>query len=181
MPKLKTLLFLGAAGGVVAAVRKRANSDQIQQAASQAAGKASDLADRAREAAPAPVQQAVDSAVEKVTEAASSVTGGGDGPSGDTDGDRDATRRYAAPAEAGSQPPTESGGTPDDDPQPTQAHSVAADNPEDPSLDATRAHDLPKDVVMPDVSDDDPSVQEAEAAAAADARNIGQNVDENQP
>jgi hypothetical protein len=176
MPKLKTLLFLGAAGGVVAAVRKRASGEQVQQAAS----KASDLADRAKQAAPAPVQQAVDTAVEKVTEAASSATGG-DGSSESGDGDRDATRRYAAPAEAGAQPPVESGGAPSDVPQPTQAHSVAPAIDEDPSLDATRAHDLPKDVVMPDVSDDDPSVQEAEAAAAADARTIGQNADENQP
>jgi hypothetical protein len=165
MPKLKTFLFLGAAGGVIAAVRKRASSEQVQQ-----------VVDKAKEAAPEPVKQAVDTAVEKVTDAASSVTGGDDG-----DGDRDATRRYAAPAEAGAQPPAESGGAPSDEPQPTQAHSVAGDNPEDPSLDATRAHDLPKDVVMPDVSDDDPSVQEAEAAAAADARTIGQNADENQP
>jgi hypothetical protein len=169
MPKFKTLLFVGAAAGVVAAVRKRASSEQVQQ-----------VVDKAKQAAPAPVQQAVDTAVEKVTEAASSVTGGG-GQGGDTEGDRDATRRYAAPAEAGAQPPAESGGAPSDSAQPTQAHSVAGDNPEDPSLDATRAHDLPKDVVMPDVSDDDPSVQEAEAAAAADAGTIGRNADENQP
>jgi hypothetical protein len=174
MPKLKTLLFLGAAAGAVAVVRKRASSEQVKQAA----GKASDLADRAKQAAPAPVQQAVDSAVEKVTEAASSVAGGGS--DGGESGDRDATRRYAAPAEAGSQPPAESGGAPSSEPQPTQAHSVT-EAPEDPSLDATRAHDLPGDVKMPDVSDDDPSVQEAEAAAAADARRIGTNQDENQP
>jgi hypothetical protein len=169
MPKLKTLLLLGAAGGVVAAVRKRASSEQVQQ-----------VGDKAKQAAPAPVQQAVDTAVGKVTEAASSVTGGGESADGG-DGERDATRRYAAPAEAGAQPPAESGGTPSDEAQPTQAHSVAPALDEDPSLDATRAHDLPADVVMPDVSDDDPSVQEAEAAAAADARTIGQNADENQP
>jgi hypothetical protein len=166
MPKLKTFLFLGVAGGVVAAVRKRASGEQVQQ-----------VVDKAKQAAPAPVQHAVDSAVEKVTEAASSVTGGDDG--GES-GDRDATRRYAAPAEAGAQPPAEGGGAPSDEPQPTQAHSVT-EAPEDPSLDATRAHDLPADVKMPDVSDDDPSVQEAEAAAAADARRIGTNQDENQP
>jgi hypothetical protein len=175
MPKLKTLLFLGAAAGAVAVVRKRASSEQVQQAAS----KASDLADRAKQAAPAPVQQAVDTAVEKVTEAASSVTGGGESDGGES-GDRDATRRYAAPAEAGAQPPAEPGGAPSSEPQPTQAHSVT-EAPEDPSLDATRAHDLPGDVKMPDVSDDDPSVREAEDAAAADARTIGQNADENQP
>jgi hypothetical protein len=171
MSKLKPILFLGIAGGVVAAVRKRASSEQVQQ-----------VVDKAKQAAPAPVQQAVDTAVEKVTEAAGSVTGsGGDAGGGESEGDRDATRRYAAPAEAGAQPPAESGGAPSDEPQPTQAHSVAPAIDEDPSLDATRAHDLPKDVVMPDVSDDDPSVQEAEAAAAADARTIGQNADENQP
>ena len=175
MSKLKPILFLGIAGGVVAAVRKRASKEQLEQVAD----KASDLADRAKQAAPAPVKEAVDSAVEKVTEAASSATGGSD--DGGSEGDRDATRRYAAPAEAGAQPPAESGGAPSDEPQPTQEHSVAAAIDEDPSLDATRAHDLPKDVVMPDVSDDDPSVREAEAAAAADARTIGQNADENQP
>jgi hypothetical protein len=169
MPKLKTFLFLGVAGGVVAAVRKRASSEQVQQ-----------VVDKAKQAAPAPVQQAVDTAVEKVTEAASSVTGG-DGSGDAGDGDRDATRRYAAPAEAGAQPPAEPGGAPSDEPQPTQAHSVAPAIDEDPSLDATRAHDLPADVKMPDVSDDDPSVQEAEAAAAADARRIGTNQDENLP
>jgi hypothetical protein len=47
----------------------------------------------------------------------------------------------------------------------------------DPSLDATRAHALPADAVMPDVSDDDPSVREAEAAAAADAGSIGDTGD----
>jgi hypothetical protein len=119
MPKLKPILFLGIAGGVVAAIRKRASKEQSQEPT----------------------------------------------------GDRDATPRYAAPAEAGAQPPAESGGAPSDEPQTTRAHSVAID--EDPSLDATRAHDLPKDVAMPDVS--------AEAAAAADARAIGRNADENQP
>jgi hypothetical protein len=171
MPKIKTLIFLGVAGGVVAAVRKRASDEQLQQAAS----KASDLADRAKQAAPEPIQQAVDKAVETVTDAVSSATESGEG-------DRDATRRYAAPAEAGSQPPETAGGAPSDEPQPTQAHSVAAETAaEDPSLDATRAHDLPKDVKMPDVSDDDPAVQEAEAAAAADAAAIGESPDESKP
>jgi type II secretory pathway pseudopilin PulG len=172
MSKLKPVLFLGIAGGVVAAVRKRASKEQLEQAA----GKVSNLADQARQAAPAPVQQAVDTAVEKVTEAASNVTGG----EGDDSGERDSTRRFSAPAEAGAQPPAESGGAPSDEAQPTQAHSIATEEA-DPSLDETRAHKLPEDVVMPDVSDDDPSVQEAEAAAAADARSIGRNADENQP
>jgi hypothetical protein len=34
---------------------------------------------------------------------------------------------------------------------------------------------------MPDVSDDDPSVREAEDAAAADAARIGEKVDETRP
>jgi hypothetical protein len=166
MPKLKPILFLGIAGGVVAAVRKRASKEQLQQAA----GKASDLADRAKQAAPEPVKQAVDTAVQAVSDTVSKVQGedgGGETP------------RYAAPAEAGAQPPTEAGGAPSDEPQTTRVHSVATD--EDPSLDATRAHDLPEDVKMPDVSDDDPAVQEAEAAAAADAGSIGGNAGENQP
>src|SRR4051794_21371691 len=86
MPKLKTLLFLGAAGGVVVAVRKRASSEQVQQ-----------VVDKAKEAAPAPVKQAVDAAVQTVTDTVSKVQGD------EGDGDRDATRRYAAPAEAGAQ------------------------------------------------------------------------------
>lgn len=139
MPKLKPVLFLGIAGGVVAAIRKRASKEQLQEAA----GKASDLADRAKQAAPEPVKQAVETAVQTVTDTVSKVQGG------------------------------------DDEPQTTRVHSVATD--EEPSLDATRAHDLPKDVKMPDVSDDDPAVQEAEAAAAADASAIGGNKDENQP
>ena len=173
MSKLKPILFLGIAGGVVAAVRKRASKEQVQEAA----GKLSGLAEQAKQAAPAPVRQAVETAVEKVTEAT-----GNAGEGGSEDGeDRDSTRRFSAPAEAGAQPPAESGGAPSDEAQPTQAHSAAAALDEDPSLDATRAHKLPEGVAMPDVSDDDPSVQEAEAAAAADARSIGENADENQP
>jgi hypothetical protein len=89
--------------------------------------------------------------------------------------DRDATRRYAAPAEAGSQPPAEAGGPPSDDPQPTVARAVPAEDLQ------TKAHDLPGDAVMPDTSDEDPAVREAEAAAAADASTIGTNADETQP
>jgi hypothetical protein len=89
--------------------------------------------------------------------------------------DSDATPRYAAPAEAGSQPPAEAGGAPSDDPQATVARSVPADDLQ------TKAHDLPGDAVMPDTSDEDPAVREAEAAAAADAAAIGTNADETQP
>jgi hypothetical protein len=95
--KLKPVLLLGIAGGIVAAVKRRASNEQIQQAASQAASTVSDIADRAKEA----------------------VTGNGD------------------------------------------------------DLEATRAHEVPKDVVVPDTSNEDPAVQEAEADAAADAGAIG--------
>jgi hypothetical protein len=89
--------------------------------------------------------------------------GGGDG------GGPEQTPRYAAPAEAGAQPPAEAGGAPSDDPQATVARSV----PADPTDLATPPPGLPDDVVVPDTSTDDPVVQEAEAAAAADARSIG--------
>jgi hypothetical protein len=84
------------------------------------------------------------------------------------------SRRYAAPAEAGAQPPTEAGGTPSDDAQ-TVARSVPAEALQ------TQAHEVPGDAVMPDVSSDDPSVREAEAAAAADAGSIGKDADDTQP
>ncbi len=153
--KLKPALIIGGiAGGVITAVRKRASSDQLQKAANHAADKASDIAERARAAAPEPLKQAVD----KVT--------GGDSPAAEEE-----TRRYAAPAEAGSQPPADSGGTPADDPHATVARSVVAEDLH------TKAHDLPDDVVMPDTSNTDPAVQDAEAAAAADAGAIGGDVD----
>ena len=117
--KLKPLLLLGLAGGIVAAVRKRAAGEQHE----------------------------------------------------------DKAPRYAAPAEAGSQPPTEAGGTPEDDPQATVTRSVPAEDLH------TKPHDLPGDAVMPDTSADDPAVREAEAAAAADAGAIGggNDADDNRP
>jgi hypothetical protein len=172
--KLKPVLFLGIAGGVVAALRKRSDKasqlasraydaapQPVKQAAGQAAEKASDLAERAKDAAPEPVKQAVD----KVT-----------GDKGE--GSRDETRRYAAPAEAGAQPPAQGDGAPSDDPQATVARSV----PADPTDLATPPKNLPADVVVPDTSTDDPAVQDAEAAAAADAAAIGRSGnDEPQP
>jgi hypothetical protein len=139
--KLKPILLLGLAGGVVAVVRKR--SEQAKE-----------LAGRAMDAAPEPVKQAVDK-----------VTGGDDAAA------RERTRRFAAPAEAGAQPPAEAGGPPSDDPGATRERSVVA--APDPALEATRAHDLPADAVVPDTSNDDPAVREAEDAAAADAGSIG--------
>lgn len=169
--KLKPIVLLGITGGVVAVVRKRS-------------GKASELASRAYEAAPAPVkqaasqagetatnlaQQAQDAAPEFVKQAVDKVTGDSDA----TGTDDQETRRYAAPAEAGSQPPAEPSGAPSDDPQATVARSV----PADPSDLATPPANLPDDVVVPDTSTDDPTVQDAEAAAAADAGNIGGDPD----
>jgi hypothetical protein len=76
--------------------------------------------------------------------------------------------RYAAPAEAGAQPPV-----PEAEPQPRDTR---------PAEDLqTKPHDLPEGVVMPDTSAADPSVQEAEDAAAADAASIGEKVDETKP
>jgi hypothetical protein len=70
--------------------------------------------------------------------------------------------RYAPPAAAGAQP-----GTPETQPQPR-------DTPPAEDL-QTKPHDLPEGTVMPDTSDADPTVQEAEDAAAADAARIGEN------
>ena len=109
--KLKPVLVLAAVGGVVAAVKKRAQGQDSQP---------------------------------------------------------DTAPRYAAPAEAGAQPPV-----PADEPRPRDTA---------PAEDLhTKPHDLPEGVVMPDTSADDPAVQEAEDAAAADAAAIGEKVDENQP
>jgi hypothetical protein len=88
---------------------------------------------------------------------------------GAQDAEADTAPRYAAPAEAGAQPPGDD----------TQATAVRSSAPADDLQ--TKAHDLPADTVMPDTSNDDPSVQEAENAAAADAAAIGRKGDETQP
>src|SRR3954451_24386560 len=79
-----------------------------------------------------------------------------------------AAPRYAPPAEAGAQP-----ATPASEPAPR-------DTPPADDL-QTKPHDLPEGVVMPDTSADDPTVEEAEDAAAADAASIGEKVDETKP
>lgn len=183
--KLKPILFLGIAAGVAVVARKRSDKAAelaskayeaapapVQQAASQASQAASQAAGKATEKASDLAQQAQDAAPEFVKQAVDKATGAGDGDSA-TGGDDDETRRYAAPAEAGSQPPVEPGGAPSDDPQATVARSV----PQDPTDLATPPANLPEDVVVPDTSTDDPTVQEAEAAAAADAANIGGDTD----
>jgi hypothetical protein len=76
--------------------------------------------------------------------------------------------RYAPPAEAGAQPATPA------------AEPAPRDTPPAEDL-HTKPHDLPEGTVMPDTSAADPSVQEAEDAAAADAAAIGEKVDETQP
>lgn len=94
--KLKPLVLLGIAGGIVAAVRKRANPDQLQHAASQAASTVSDIADKAKEA----------------------VTGNGDEDAGDAPSDEpQATVARAVPTE---EPDTS------DDPAVAEAESAAA-------------------------------------------------------
>jgi hypothetical protein len=140
-------------GGVITAVRKKGDKvadlapEPVKQAASQVADAAGDVAQKAKDAMPG--------------------TGGDEGASAESP-------RYAAPAEAGSQPPAQPDGSPSDDPQATVARTTLSD-PAD-SL-HTKPHDLPPDTVMPDVSDDDPVVREAEQAAAADAGAIGGNID----
>jgi hypothetical protein len=62
--------------------------------------------------------------------------------------------------------------TPGGNDQATKQHVVA-----EPEL-GVPAHELPPDVVVPDMSDDDPLVREQEDAAAAAAAHIGGTVDE---
>src|SRR3954451_9470080 len=81
------------------------------------------------------------------------------------DAEIDSAPRYAPPAEAGAQPPT-----PPDEPAPRDTTPA-------PDL-QTKPHDLPEGAVMPDTSADDPTVREAEDAAAADAAAIGEKGDE---
>ena len=155
--------LLAVGGGIVIARKK---SD-----------KAGEIVDRAKDAAPEPVKQAAQQAADTAGDLADRAkeampSSGGDDQQEGSAGEKP---RYAAPAEAGSQPPRDTGEAPSDDPQATVARTVHSD-PAD-SL-HTKPHDLPPDVVMPDVSDDDPTVREAEAAAAADAGAIGGNVDQ---
>jgi hypothetical protein len=79
-----------------------------------------------------------------------------------------AAPRYAPPAEAGAQPAAPA------------AEPAPRTTPPAEEL-KTKPHDLPEGTVMPDTSADDPSVQEAEEAAAADAAAIGEKVDETKP
>ena len=165
--------LLAVGGGIVIARKK-------------GGGKAGELVDRAKDAAPEPVKQAAQQAADKAgdvaerakdaaPDAVSDRLPGGDGDGSGGQDNAVEKPRYAAPAEAGSQPPRDTGEAPSDDPQATVARTAHSD-PAD-SL-HTKPHDLPPDVVMPDVSDDDPTVREAEAAAAADAGAIGGNVDQ---
>jgi hypothetical protein len=92
----------------------------------------------------------------------------------DSAGDSQAHERYEPPVEAGSQPPTTPGGPPSDA-SPVRTASSVASEPGDQLN--TPQHDPPEGAVMPDTSADDPLVREQEKAAAADAGNVGGNVD----
>jgi hypothetical protein len=144
----------GAKAGDVAQQAADKAPDQVKQAAAKAAEVASDAVERAREQAE-PLKQAADKAV------------GGDGA---PDGADRGERRYAAPAEAGSQPPQpDSGDTP-------SSGSPVVDAPASESPELATPDRPHGDAVMPDTSNDDPLVREAEAAAAADAGSIGGNA-----
>lgn len=159
--KLKPLLFLAGVAGAVIAARKRGATPPVPPAVSDAASRVSD-------AVPQPVKEAAQSAGETVQRAVQSVTPG-DG------GDDQPQERYEPPAEGLAQEPATTGGPPSDTPPVTPSSRPASD-PE-PGLN-TPSHDAPEGAVMPDTSDDDPLVREAENAAAADAGSIGGNVDQ---
>jgi hypothetical protein len=158
--RLKPLLFLaGVAGAVVAARKRGGGAPPIPDAVS-------DAASRVTEVVPQPVKDAAQSAGETVQRAVQSVAPGegGDQPQ----------ERYEPPAEGLAQEPATTGGAPSDTPPVTPSEQSASDQA---TALHTAAHDVPEGAVMPDVSDDDPLVREAENAAAADAGSIGGNVD----
>jgi hypothetical protein len=157
--KLKPLLIVAGAAGAVAALAKRRGAEPLTQAAAavpqpvkDAAQSASQTVQRAVESAPGPVKDAVDK-----------VTGGGDGAGAQGE------ERYAPPAEALAQEPTEAGGPPSDATQ-------VRDTPPAAGLNVPE-HGAPEGSVMPDTSDDDPLVRQQEKAAESDAASIGGSVD----
>jgi hypothetical protein len=139
--KLKPLLFVAGAAGAAAALLKRRGGEPLTQAAA---------------AVPQPVKDAAQQVVDKVT------------PGGD-DADGQGEERYAPPAEALAQEPTEAGGPPSDATQVRDTPPAAGLNVPD--------HGPPEGSVMPDTSDDDPVVRQQEKAAEADAASIGGSVD----
>jgi hypothetical protein len=164
--RLKPLLFLaGVAGAVVAARKRGGGAPPIPDAVT-------DAASRVSEAVPQPVKDAAQSAGETVQRAVQSVAPG-DG------GDDQPQERYEPPAEGLAQQPTTAGGTPSDIPPVTPSDQTASSQSvsDEPGL-HTPSHEPPEGAVMPDISDDDPLVREAENAAAADAGSIGGNVDQ---
>jgi hypothetical protein len=151
--KLKPLLFIAGAAGVVAAAAKR-RPQAVQTVAN---------------AAPEPVKQAASTAAETVQRAVQNVTPGGDEGAQEHE-------RYEPPIEAGAQQPVEPGGPPS-----SAAHVVTGEpvitQPGGGGLNEP-AHPLPEGTVLPDTSDDDPLVRAEEKAAAGDAGAIGGNVNE---
>ena len=158
--KLKPLLFLAGVAGAVVAARKRGATPPVPPAVS-------DAASRVSEAMPQPIKEAAQSAGETVQRAVQSVAPG-DG------GDDQPQERYEPPTEGLAQQPTTAGGPPSDIP-PVTPSDQSASSAEDLH---TKAHETPEGAVMPDMSNDDPLVREAENAAAADAGSIGGNVDQ---
>ncbi len=158
--RLKPLLFLaGLAGAVVAARKRGAGTPPLPDAVT-------DAASRVSEVVPQPVKEAAQSAGETVQRAVQSVAPG--------DAGDQSQERYEPPAEGLAQQPTTVGGTPSDIPPVTPSDQSASDQTDL----HTASHEPPEGAVMPDVSDDDPLVREAENAAAADAGSIGGNVDQ---
>ena len=159
--RIKPLLFLAGVAGAVVAARKRGGAaPPIPDAVTEAAS-------RVTEAVPQPVKDAAQSAGETVQRAVQNVSPG-------EAGGEQAEERYEPPAEGLAQPPTTAGGPPSDTPPVTPSEQPASDH----SDLHTAGHEPPEGAVMPDVSDDDPLVREAENAAAADAGSIGGNVDQ---
>lgn len=148
--RLKPLLFIAGAAGVIAAVAKRG-----PKAVQSVAG-----------VAPEPVKQAASTAAETVQRAVDTVTPGGEQAT-------TVHERYEPPAEAGAQPPTEPGGPPSSQATAIHAEPVVSDPSEQLNL---PEHAPPEGSVVPDTSDDDPLVREEEKAAAGDAGSIGGNV-----
>jgi hypothetical protein len=125
-----------------------------------AAQQAGETVQRAVQNAPAPIQQAADRVA--------SATGG---DSGATEGQE----RYEPPVEGLAQEPATTGGPPSDASPVTDAPRIVSEPGTQLNV---PEHAPPEGAVMPDMSDDDPLVREAENAAAADAGSIGGNVDQ---
>lgn len=152
--RIKPLLFLlGAAGIVAGIVKRRAAAQAVQSAAS---------------AAPEPVRQAAQTAASAVQSAVETVTPG-------DSGDDQPHERYEPPIEGLAQEPRTPGGPPSSAADVVEAPPIES---EPGSQLNEPEHGPPDGAVMPDTSDDDPLVRQQEKAAAGDAGSIGGNIDE---